>query len=106
MRHPHSNQGVTANQKLSLFLSDLNSEKMLTVIKRIAQTGLRNCVIPNKIHIIFKLFAALSSVGCFCIQSCKAVAWDAVPETERAAAISHCMMLDFVFDVFSQYLEP
>lgn len=106
MRHPYSNQGVTANQKLSLFLSDMNSEKMLTVIKRIVQTGLRNCVIPNKIHVVFKLFTALSLVGHVCIQSCKAVAWDAVPETERAAVISHCMMLDFVFDVFSQDLEP
>lgn len=27
VRHPHSNPSVTANQKLSLFLSDLNSEK-------------------------------------------------------------------------------
>lgn len=64
VRHPHSNQGVTANQKLSLFLSDLNSEKMLTVIKRTAQRGLQNCGIPNKIHVISKLFTALSLVGC------------------------------------------
>jgi len=57
-------------------------------------------------HVISKLFAALSLVRRVCIRSCKAVAWDAVPETERGAVISHCMMLDFVFDVFSQYLEP